>query len=269
MLSFMFWNINRQNVLDHVSALVAEQDVDFLLLAENGINKARLLQSLNPPGRRDYFYVPSFTRSKVDIYARFDPRFILPKHDTSRATFRRISLPLRREFLLCAVHLQSQLHWDEQDQTCAAAELNTTIRGIEREIGHRRTILVGDLNMNPFSDGLTYAHAFNAVRTMDIAFKRHRTISETTHPFFFNPMWKLFHDGRDARPKGTYYHNPNGYPSLHWHIFDQVLIRPDLIDSFDFENLKIITSHSGTPLVNTQGKPCISDHLPILFKINI
>lgn len=57
-----------------------------------------------------------------------------------------------------------------------------------------------------------------------------------------------------------------------WHMFDQVLIRPELLSIFKTEELKILTSGSVTSLVTAKGMPkrsVASDHLPILFQLDL
>jgi hypothetical protein len=55
------------------------------------------------------------------------------------------------------------------------------------------------------------------------------------------------------------------------HLVD-VLIRPTLLDAFDHESLKIIHQIEGTSLLTENGLPNItnfSDHLPLIFKLNL
>lgn len=53
-------------------------------------------------------------------------------------------------------------------------------------------------------------------------------------------------------------------------MFDQVLIRPDLLEAFDNKDLMILTSDGVTSFISRQGLPdstVASDHLPLLFKL--
>jgi len=271
MITFLFWNIAKRPLSQTISALVSENNVDILILAENEIPVAELLDLLNPPANvRFNFVAPPIpiAGSKVDIFFGFDPAFLQPQTDTRRATFRRVLLPGRQEFLLCGVHFQSRYVWEETDQAHESVEFNRIIRDAENSAGHSRTVVVGDLNMNPFSQGLTAANGFNAVMTRQIALTKNRTVADREHPFFFNPMWTLFGDG-EVRPGGTFYMQPPGYNSLYWNMLDQVLIRPQLIPHFDLSSLKILAEYQGGRLVAENGRPSMSDHLPILFKLNL
>ena len=84
-------------------------------------------------------------------------------------------------------------------------------------------------------------------------------------------MWGYLGDISDG-PPGTYYYDSGMQVNLYWNMFDQVLIRPELLDVFEVEGLRILTDAGGKSLLAGSGKPDVSigsDHLPILFKLNI
>ena len=73
-------------------------------------------------------------------------------------------------------------------------------------------------------------------------------------------------------PPGTYYYSSAEDKALFWNMFDQVLVRPDLLNTFEFGNLKILTNDGSTNLANSQGRPDrnkASDHFPLLFRLNL
>ena len=47
-----------------------------------------------------------------------------------------------------------------------------------------------------------------------------RFVQGTDYPFFYNPMWGLFGDGREG-PAGSYYYAKSGHETYFWNIFDQ------------------------------------------------
>ena len=54
-------------------------------------------------------------------------------------------------------------------------------------------------------------------------------------------------------------------------MFDQVLIRPELTERFDSDQLKILTSIGVQSLVQLDGRPDAenySDHLPVIFELD-
>ena len=149
--------------------------------------------------------------------------------------------------------------------------LTETIRKKEDEVGHTRTVLVGDLNMNPFEDGVVSSTGLHAVMTRKIAEKKSRIVQDNEYLYFYNPMWSLFGDGSKG-PPGTYYYYKAEHKVYFWNIFDQVLLRPDLIDFFSNDDLMILDSDGKNVLLSSQGIPDInvaSDHLPIYFTLNL
>ena len=74
----------------------------------------------------------------------------------------RLRLRARSEILLSVVHLPSKLHRDGDDQSYECGELARQIAATEAQFGHRRTVVVGDFNMNPFERGLVGAGDLHA-----------------------------------------------------------------------------------------------------------
>ena len=85
-------------------------------------------------------------------------------------------------------------------------------------------------------------------------------------------MWGCLGDNGKGGIPGTIYHNPSNSIQYFWNMFDQVLIRPDIIPYFDNDSLKIVTSGKSYNLLNANGRidsERISDHLPIMFNLKI
>ena len=90
-----------------------------------------------------------------------------------------------------------------------------------------------------------------------------------SYPFFYNPMWGRFGDTTEG-PAGTYYRLASSFAEYFWHIHDQVLIRPHLLDSFDEKSVRVLTVCGGRRFVRKSGIPDqsrVSDHLPLLFAL--
>jgi len=90
--------------------------------------------------------------------------------------------------------------------------------------------------------------------------------------FFYNPMWTLLGD-RSNDSSGSYYYDSGAPVNYFWNIFDQVLLRPELLARFVPErDIQILKSVNGTRLTNEpDGRPNarISDHLPILLNLDL
>lgn len=184
-------------------------------------------------------------------------------------TIRHLTLPSATDILLAVTHLSSKQYQDESDQMVECNKLAKEIGQAEKSIGHSRTILVGDLNMNPFEEGLVLTHGLHAVMSRNVASRKSRVVQDTSYPFFYNPMWSLMGDLSNG-PAGTYYYSGSNHKTYFWNTFDQVLIRPSLINSFVENELEIIQSDGITSFLSKQNIPDknhFSDHLPIRFTL--
>src|SRR5438309_1508473 len=125
--------------------------------------------------------------------------------------------------------------------------------------------------MNPFEDGVVEARGLHAVMARQTAQNRSRTIQARRYHFFYNPMWGFFGDATEG-PPGTCYYARTEQGVFFWNMFDQVLVRPDLLPYFRNEDLKIITGDGRTSFLSRKGLPkrsVVSDHLPVLFKLTL
>jgi hypothetical protein len=157
---------------------------------------------------------------------------------------------------------------NEDDHMAESRYFKKNFDQIEDDIGIKKSVIIGDFNMNPFEKGMVSADGFHSIPCSKViqTKKGKRTIRDREHTMFYNPMWNLLGD-IDNKP-GTYYHSSNSYNVYFWNILDQVIMRPDLIDYFDKYSLKILTNTGEISLIDNNGKPKVSDHLPITFRFN-
>jgi hypothetical protein len=268
-MRFLFWNIKKNPVGPILSEIVRQHDVEVLILAEC-LDQGTILVDLNAT-TKNLFHLTDSQRTRVVIYTRFPPEYIKTAHSDKFFTIRRIFLPEKREIRLAAMHLESKLYRRDIHLWSKAKDVSAKIRQVESELAISRTVLVGDLNMNPFEMGVIQADGLHAVMTQAIARKRDRRIGDKVYPYFYNPMWGRFGDTTKG-PPGTYYSTNSSLDEYFWHTFDQVMIRPDLIDSFDQAKLQVLTDCGGIEFLKESGKPDhsrASDHLPLLFDLEI
>jgi len=62
-------------------------------------------------------------------------------------------------------------------------------------------------------------------------------------------MWQHF-GGRLNAPPGTYHHDNHQHVTYFWNMFDQVLVRPGLIDNLDTERIEIVQNVGSVSLVS-------------------
>ena len=271
MLSFLFWNLNGKPLDTRVARIVAAHDVDVVILAECAVSVPSVERALNAASQR-LFHGIAGDHHRTVVYVRFSRDFVTPVGGESRlASIRRVRLPARPEILLAAVHLHSRLYRGPESLNAACFPLSASIRRAEEEAGHSRTILVGDFNLNPFEPGVVGAVGLHGVMTRDIARRGSRIVDDHAYPFFYNPMWGLLGDSSTG-PPGTYYHDRSGHVAHFWNMFDQVLVRPALLDYFATDNVQILTDDGFEPLLTSNGRPdkaMASDHLPLIFRLDL
>jgi hypothetical protein len=270
MVSFLFWNLFRRPLQDRVARLVSTHDIDVLMLAECATDPSDMLAVLNGTEGKTYV-LPESLGKKIHIFTRYSPSSLLDEFNDPMGglTIRQLKVGEPPGLVLAVVHFPSRADWDKEDQMLESTVLASDIIRIEDKLGHRRTILVGDLNMNPFDPGVAGASALHGVMTRALARRGERTVRGKSYRHFYNPMWGCFGD-RTAGPPGTYYLSASKPVNYFWNIYDQVLLRPELIDKL--EELKILDTDGSTSLLTCQGLPSKSDgsdHLPIFFRLNL
>lgn len=157
-----------------------------------------------------------------------------------------------------------------EDQREIAADLAREIQEAESLVGHTRTIVIGDLNMNPFEAGVAGASGLHGVMDRRIAARGSRIVRGKRRMFFYNPMWSKFGDA-DSSPPGTYFRADGVHVSYFWHMFDQVLVRPSLLGSLDDGGVNIVVELGGQSLLTDRGRPnraVASDHLPVVCRLS-
>lgn len=269
-LTFLFWNTAGRPVGNIVASLARTHAVDVLVLAECA-SPEKVLSAANE-NTKVPFQWPVGRLSRLTVLTRFPRRFLGPLYEEERISIRRLRLPARTEMLLVLVHLRSKLHRAEGSQIFEASRLARLIERQEEREKHSRTLVVGDFNMNPFEPGIVAAGGLHAVASRRIASEGARTVQGQTHRYFYNPMWNFLGDARES-PPGTYYRRRGDHVEYFWHAFDQVLVRPDLLDGFTAGKVRILTGvpEGGTNSFLTKAgfpnRQTASDHLPLLFKV--
>jgi hypothetical protein len=147
-------------------------------------------------------------------------------------------------------------------------QLTADIQMFEQREGHSHTIVVGDLNVNPFEAPVASAGGLHGVMDSRVAEREVREIRGRVYPMFYNPMWGFLGD-RTPGPPGTYYRSSSESVNYFWNTYDQVLVRPALMTHLS--DVRILDSDGTESLLTPHGVPddvSGSDHLPILFRLD-
>ncbi len=270
MVAFLYWNTNGKPLNTAIRTLAQVHDIDIIILSELAESPATLLESLNSGRIKEFQFAPGECE-RIKIFTRFSSSFLRPRYEDDWLSIRLLKMPARLEILLVAAHLPSKRFRDEHSQERLSPRVAETIMEEEEKARHQRTLLVGDLNMNPFEKGIVSADGMNAVMSRQVASRRSRTVMSQPYPFFFNPMWAHFGD-RQVGPPGTYYYDRSDFVNYYWNVFDQVMVRPELMDRFDSGRVRVPTKIGETSLLFEDGRPNnrdFSDHLPLLFEVEL
>jgi hypothetical protein len=266
-MKYLFWNTGKKQVNSYIEDLLDELSCDVVGLAEYNDDLLQLLKGLSARGL-DYYYIDKIGCQRIDILSKFTPGKVVPIYETSYYSIKEFPHDKLGTVIIAFVHLRSKLHSDTSAENLSKGQrLKLGVEEAENRRGHSRTVVVGDFNMNPFEDGMIAAMGLHSVPCRKIAATGSRRVSDIECSMFYNPMWNLL--GDEDAPPGTYFYNSGGEVNYFWNIFDQVIIRPQLIPSYVAGSAKIVTEVNSIKLVTGLGRPnnAISDHLPITFAI--
>jgi hypothetical protein len=266
----VFWNVGRADRAPLVAELAAERRLDIVILAESGIGADQHIPMLGA-GTGAVYCRPTAVTTRLQVFSRSNVLGLEEVHGSSngRLTVRRLQFG-GVDFLLAAAHLVSKRETDQASQHFEAEVLSAEIRDVERRQGHSRTILVGDLNLNPFEEGVVAAAGLHAMTTKAGVADGSRVVQDKEYPFFYNPMWGLFGD-RSPGPAGSLYRRMSQHVSYDWNLFDQLLIRPEAIRLVE-EDVELLTRIGETDLATSRGRPnrhVGSDHFPLFFRLTL
>lgn len=271
MINFLLWNIAGNQLHRSIDQISKDHKIDIIILIESKLDPAILLTTLNRQNQHRYFYSPNLTcQEEIQIFTKLsDQDLSSPFMEDARLTLRKLRLGQKEEILIGALHMKSKLYINSPlDQLSHVQQLMGIIKDAEKRTGHTRTILLGDFNMDPFEANVAHSVGFNAVMSREIARQKTRTQEGGEYAFFYNPMWSLLGDNSPG-PPGTYYYSNSAY---YWHTFDQVLIRPALVDCLGSQPVKILDSDGERSLLTRNGltsKATMSDHLPLVFQLDL
>ncbi len=280
----LFWNFNidkgdlllqcptegdRSAVVAHV---VQEYGVDVLALAECRVPARFLLNALQLVDPA--FEQPVDPHPRFKFFTRFPGHHLEPWLGDGRIAVRQLQFDGHQDILMAVIHYLDRRNNRPSKQQQELKDYKRTLLAAERKAGHDRTILFGDLNMNPYEIGMLDPESgLGAMMTWDLA-TIHGEKKGDGLPRFYNPMWSVM--GRAEAP-GTFYWDDDDPENTHWHCLDGVLLRPSLRESFRDEELRIIRWIHGSSgekidlirLVEVHWRVTYSDHLPLLFKIDL
>lgn len=264
-MKILFWNTGKNKQINKIiTKIIIEKDVSVIVLAEYE-DDIQNLCNLLAIEKKEYKFLPIFACDRIKMIVKQEYR-VEKIREQSFYSIQSIDY-FNKKILLVGTHFPSKLFSSDEEQKAIARELKNDIEEAEKFVRNSNTIIVGDLNSNPFEGTCVNADCLHGIPIVNIAKKRTRIVNKKQYSMFYNPMWKLY--GRQY-PYGTYYYNTSKIINYYWNLFDQVLIRPDVIKAFVEESLEIVHNVSDIALLSASGIPNkeeVSDHLPICFEI--
>ena len=265
-INFLFWNTYRSPLEARIARLVQKHDVDVVMLVEPGTEAEATLEALAPHGE---FKLVSDELSPIPVYSRLSSTRFITRLNDARWQILSVEVRDRLPLLLSVAHLPSKVNGNDIDQLNASIELSADLKASELALSHDRTILVGDLNMNPFELGVAMNQGLNATSTQAVASWESRIVLRREYPLFYNPMWGAFGD-RTPGPPGSYYRAAGQAVNYAWNVYDQVLLRPSVMAAL--EDVRLLDSDGEQTLLTENGLPdktSGSDHLPLYFRLDL
>lgn len=268
-LCFLFWNLNRRPLHDRAARIAAGRAADLVVLAECPTPPADVISALAAAGA-GRFHEADGSCGRLRVLSRLGRRVVrfVFADDLDRWLIYRVMPRFAPELLLAVAHLPSKTNIQEPTQRLAARTLAADIDQNEDRRKHQRSVLVGDLNMNPFEEGVAGAGHLHGVMARTVAASEERSVHGRPYRMFYNPMWGLLGD-RTPGPPGTYYRSAAEAVNYYWNTYDQVLVRPELADRLT--GPEVLVTDGVTSLLTVNGLPdrtTGSDHLPLVFRLD-
>ena len=277
MVTFGTWNIDAvHRTADEVAhlpglcaRLIQHERIDFFVTTESGSQALQISRCLPPDGP----YALVYADERFGLLASVDPAYVTEIRcpEEARSKTFAINLPGHRPVLLTMMHGLDARSARSGTQSLVFRHVVENVRWAERLAGHRRSIVLGDFNVNPYADAALASDGLHAVMGKREAARGSRAVAGRSAEMFYSPMFRLI-DAADDQPPGTYYRGGSDTVEPLWHMLDQVVVRPELIAEFVSASLRIVDRVGDTALTTRAGRPdrrSASDHLPLVFEMDL
>jgi len=264
-VKILFWNTQKKPLASEITELIAEEDCDIAAFCETDEKTVvDAIGALEIQHNRTYLFqtTPGCDRIKVILKKEINGITLLNQH--KYFSLMKLTKP-GKELIIGFVHLPSKMHHSLDEIRRASELLNCQIQEEEAAHGINDSLIMGDFNVDPFEMPMISFTGMSATNSIDCMNKDVITRAEESKRLFYNPMWSLY-SSHSERP-GSHKFRRFGEDVINWHFLDQVIIRPSLINKFDFKALKLIFNTTSFMFTNRNGRPVASDHLPISCEV--
>lgn len=262
-MKYFFWNTKKNANIEVICKIGEVYQPDFIILAEYPLeDTTKLIEEINRV--KSYYIIPVVFNQRITIISSLKPSKVELYKESSYYRFVRIYEPdIQQNLNIGCLHFPSKLFADDDSISEVANKMSEYVKTIEDDI--TTTLLIGDFNMNPFEKGMLSLQGLHAYPQKEEANKREITLYGEKYKTFYNPMWKFLGDENTGL---TYFYSSKSKPhSLYWNIFDQFLLRPEIIDFMkEIEIVKKVDNFKF--LIDGKPNKQFSDHLPIFLKLD-
>lgn len=268
-MKIIFWNIYKKELSFIIADMIYQYEADIVVLAESENLLGNKLVNQMQKRKQEWNEIVIKAKGNIRVFAKKQFNVIPYKEEINFSSYK---IYIENKILLMnTVHFPSAMYHDEISRDHFAGRISQQFEKIEENIyeeNERCSFVVGDFNLQPYSYGIAGVNAFNATMSMDKAKTISRKVNGEQCLFYYNPMWQLI--GKRGNAPGSYYsENDQQSKSMYWYSFDEVLLRPSLIDRFEWTYFDYITEINKINLLKNGkiDKKDYSDHLPLKFEI--
>ena len=246
-----------------MTELILEKDCDIIILAEYADNIQILCGLTNILSKDEYIPIPNnggCEKIKGLIKKKYNIEVVL---EQSRYQIVIIRTTLYK-LIVAMIHNISKLTPSEEEQKENLRIFHQDICAEEKKHQTKNSIAIGDFNVNPFEVACIAANTLHAIPFLEEVKSSNRIVQDRLYQKFYNPMWKFY--GNREVPYSSYYLDNSGkHINYYWNAYDQIIIRPELINAFEDDSLTIIIETQNHNLLKNKkpDKENYSDHLPL------
>lgn len=267
-MRYLFWNTNKNDVDEIICGIIKEYRPTIIALAEYENDIDGLVRKIKICTEKNYIVLQKLAcRVHILVSERLN-NCIEHCADHTNYTIKMIPYNSYNDFhIVVFVHLPSKMYGNKERNRYLLEQINCKVNELS-DNKNRKVIILGDFNLNPYEDAMTYLTGCNAVSSKDIAmriWRKDKNEKDKYYFYYYNPMWNFLGDRDDIN--GTFYYDKTSDHCRYWNTFDQFVVSPALIK--DIDEIEIVKHVGGIHLANKKGIPDsnISDHYPLYFKL--
>ena len=169
-IKILFWNIYNKNLISPLIDMIKENQLDIVSLAEaENLDITAILNHLKLSGN-EWNDIQISPQNDIRVLAKKEIKIIPYKEDGHYSIYK-IKKYDKVDCLLVVVHLLSKKTKSNEAQYNSANDIARELNKYEQEFfenNEKRTIIVGDFNMQPYEAGICSGYGFNATMSASI-----------------------------------------------------------------------------------------------------